>query len=49
MKTGAVILHPLPRVDEIDPKLDDLPKAAYFRQVKNGLLIRMAILNTLCG
>lgn len=44
MKTGAVILHPLPRVDEISPELDLLPKAAYFRQAKYGLLIRMALL-----
>ena len=44
MKAGAVILHPLPRVDEISTELDYLPKAAYFRQVKYGLLVRMALL-----
>jgi aspartate carbamoyltransferase catalytic subunit len=49
MKPGAVIMHPLPRVDEIDPALDELPRAAYFRQVKYGLLIRMALLLEVCG
>ncbi len=44
MKAGAIILHPLPRVDEIDPALDVLPKAAYFRQVRYGVLVRMALL-----
>lgn len=49
MKQGAIILHPLPRVDEISPELDDLPKAAYFRQAKYGVLIRMALLKELSG
>jgi aspartate carbamoyltransferase catalytic subunit len=44
MKEGAIIMHPLPRVDEISPELDGLPKAAYFRQVKYGVLVRMALL-----
>lgn len=44
MKEGAIIMHPLPRVDEISPELDALPKAAYFRQVKYGVLVRMALL-----
>lgn len=48
MKEGAIIMHPLPRVDEISPALDELPKAAYFRQVQYGLLIRMALLMHLC-
>ena len=38
------ILHPLPRVNEIPREIDADPRAAYFRQVKNGLWIRMAIL-----
>lgn len=44
MKKDAVVLHPLPRVDEIDPACDDDPRAAYFRQAKNGLYVRMALL-----
>ena len=44
MKPKAIIMHPLPRVGEILPEVDLSPKAAYFRQVKYGLLIRMAIL-----
>jgi aspartate carbamoyltransferase catalytic subunit len=47
MKEGAVILHPLPRVDEITTDLDDLPRAAYFRQAKYGVLLRMALLKQL--
>lgn len=49
LATHARILHPLPRVDEIHPILDDDPKAAYFRQVENGLWMRMAILDGLLG
>jgi aspartate carbamoyltransferase catalytic subunit len=41
---GAVVLHPLPRVDEIAPAVDDDPRAAYFRQAHNGLYVRMALL-----
>jgi aspartate carbamoyltransferase catalytic subunit len=44
MKPDARILHPLPRVDEILPEVDSDPRAAYFRQVGNGLYIRMALL-----
>lgn len=40
---GLTILHPLPRVDEITTDVDDLPNAAYFRQVRNGLFVRMAL------
>ena len=47
MKPGSVILHPLPRVDEIDPAVDALPQAAYFRQARNGVYVRMALLNML--
>jgi len=49
MKDNAIIMHPLPRVDEIDPELDGLPKAAYFRQIQYGVLIRMALLLRLLG
>ena len=38
------VMHPLPRVDEIDPAVDTDPRAAYFRQAHNGLYIRMALL-----
>ena len=40
----GVVMHPLPRVDEIDPRVDDDPRAAYFRQARNGLYVRMALL-----
>jgi aspartate carbamoyltransferase catalytic subunit len=45
MRKYAIIMHPLPRVDEIDPEVDDDPRAAYFRQARNGLHIRMALLD----
>ncbi len=41
---GAIILHPLPRVEEIKPEIDSDKRAAYFRQAKNGLYVRMALL-----
>ncbi len=44
MKKDAIIMHPLPRVDEIAPEVDADPRAAYFRQVANGLSVRMALL-----
>ncbi|NPB01642.1 MAG: aspartate carbamoyltransferase [Methanopyri archaeon] len=40
-----VILHPLPRVDEIEPDVDELPQARYFDQVRNGVVVRMALLD----
>jgi aspartate carbamoyltransferase catalytic subunit len=40
----AILMHPLPRVGEIDPMVDADPRAAYFRQARNGLWIRMAVL-----
>lgn len=43
----GVILHPLPRLDEITVEVDSDPRAAYFRQAKNGLFIRMALLKLL--
>lgn len=45
MKPSARILHPLPRVGEIDPAIDSDPRAAYFRQAKNGLYVRMSLLD----
>ena len=44
MRAHAVVLHPLPRVDEISPECDGDPRAAYFRQAQNGLFVRMALL-----
>ncbi|MEK7187455.1 MAG: aspartate carbamoyltransferase [Patescibacteria group bacterium] len=40
----AIIMHPLPRVDEISPLVDASPKALYFKQTYYGLLVRMALL-----
>ena len=45
----AIIMHPLPRVNEIDVRVDTDPRAAYFRQVKNGMYIRMALLAAVLG
>ena len=42
-----IIMHPLPRVDEIDPRIDDLPQAKYFQQSFYGVPVRMAILKML--
>jgi aspartate carbamoyltransferase catalytic subunit len=47
MRKYAIVMHPLPRVDEIDPEVDSDPRAAYFRQARNGLHIRMALLDRL--
>ena len=44
MKRDAVLLHPLPRVDEIASDVDSDPRAAYFRQARNGVFVRMALL-----
>ena len=43
------IMHPLPRVGEIHPDVDDLPGAAYFRQAQNGVAVRMALLAMVLG
>ncbi|MDH7516030.1 MAG: aspartate carbamoyltransferase [Bacteroidota bacterium] len=47
MKPRAIIMHPLPRSVEIDPVVDEDPRAAYFRQARNGLHVRMALLSML--
>ncbi len=44
-KKTAVVMHPLPRVNEIATSVDSDPRAAYFREVKNGLYTRMALLS----
>jgi aspartate carbamoyltransferase catalytic subunit len=46
---GLTILHPLPRVDEIATGVDDLPGAAYFRQARNGVYVRMALIALVAG
>ena len=46
-KQKMAILHPLPRVNEIKPEVDDDPRAAYFRQVENGKFVRMALIYSL--
>jgi aspartate carbamoyltransferase catalytic subunit len=45
----VTILHPLPRVDEIHPEVDTYPGAAYFRQMRNGVFVRMALLAMIFG
>jgi aspartate carbamoyltransferase catalytic subunit len=42
----AIVMHPLPRVGEIDPAVDRDPRAAYFRQARNGVSVRMALMKT---
>jgi len=49
MKQDAIIMHPLPRVDEIPAEIDLAPQARYFEQAQNGLYIRMALLYLLLG
>jgi aspartate carbamoyltransferase len=44
IKSSAIIMHPLPRLDEIAPEVDDDYRAVYFKQVENGVYMRMAIL-----
>ena len=47
MKKDAILMHPLPRVDEIAPEVDASPHVIYFKQTFYGLLIRMALLKTI--
>ena len=46
-KEDMIILHPLPRVNEITRDVDNDPRAAYFRQVENGKFVRMALIYNL--
>ena len=48
-KPDMAVLHPLPRVNEIAVEVDDDPRAAYFEQVKNGMLMRMALESSVVG
>ncbi len=45
MQPKAIVMHPLPRLDEIAQEVDQDPRAAYFRQAQNGLYVRMALLS----
>jgi aspartate carbamoyltransferase catalytic subunit len=49
LKKKIIILHPLPRVDEISTDVDDYSGAAYFRQMRNGVFVRMALLSMIFG
>jgi aspartate carbamoyltransferase catalytic subunit len=42
---SMIVMHPLPRVDEINPEVDSDPRAKYFEQARNGVPTRMAVLN----
>ena len=44
-KDDIIVMHPLPRVDEISEEVDNDPRAAYFRQMENGMYLRMALLD----
>ena len=44
-KNDLIILHPLPRLDEISPEIDKTPQAKYFQQVWNGIVVRMSLLS----
>lgn len=46
-KEDMIVLHPLPRVNEISVEVDDDPRAAYFKQVQYGVYVRMALILTL--
>jgi len=49
VKEDLIIMHPLPRVDEIDDEVDETPHARYFQQVWNGIVMRMALLALILG
>ena len=49
IKKSAIIMHPLPRINEITADVDQDPRAVYFAQAQNGLFIRMALLFSLLG
>jgi len=49
IKDTAIIMHPLPRVTEISPEIDNTKYARYFKQARNGLPVRMALLALVSG
>ncbi|MCJ7714658.1 aspartate carbamoyltransferase [Candidatus Bathyarchaeota archaeon] len=48
-KENLILLHPLPRLDEISAEIDKTPHAKYFQQVRNGIVVRMALLSLVLG
>lgn len=48
-KEDLIVMHPLPRVAEIDPAVDDDPRAVYFQQARLGMFVRMALIMYLLG
>ena len=48
-KKDLIVLHPLPRIDEIAAEVDSTPRARYFQQVWNGIVVRMALLALVLG
>ncbi len=48
-KKDMIVLHPLPRLDEISPEVDATPQARYFQQVRSGIAVRMALLALVLG
>jgi aspartate carbamoyltransferase catalytic subunit len=48
-KKNLIVMHPLPRITEINPEIDKTPNAIYFKQAFNGVPIRMAILSLILG
>ncbi len=48
-KKIPIIMHPLPRVWELDPSVDELPQAKYFEQAKNGMYVRAALIKEVLG
>ncbi len=46
-KEDMILIHPLPRVDEIDPVIDEDPRVRYFKQIQYGVAVRMAIVSSL--
>ena len=49
LKSSSIVMHPLPRIDEIEKGVDKSPKARYFEQAANGVPVRMAILDKILG
>lgn len=49
LRSDAVIMHPLPRRDELDARIDRDPRARYWRQERNGMWVRVALITILMG
>jgi len=48
-KENMIVMHPMPRLEEIPVEIDKDDRAAYFKQVENGLYMRMALLDSILG